>query len=287
MIARVEWDNNGHGHGHKDAGLTENHAKALGKPRGKLGDTFVEGLGFIAAEGVSMVTSLGVVAVADVIAPNVVKKTSHMLSKSLIEPHLDGIEWLMTKICKLDECKVDPSKTREERSERIARYVVLFTPAWMLSMLAKIKTRQFINEHSGIQTIPDEIKQMSPWSRKRMFYASHADKCILAADEVVHIGSFVVMNSVGHKANDAMIKASSSMLQKTLGWSKQKADDVAVMGVVWELPNVAGTIAGLAAITGKHYRGWFPEKPPKSAVTPQENIAAAVKDHPHDMHSAR
>jgi hypothetical protein len=44
-------------------------------------------------------------------------------------------------------------------------------------------------------------------------------------------------------------------MQKKMGWSKKRADDVAHMGVIWELPNAIGWLAGVGAIVHSHTKG--------------------------------
>lgn len=219
-----------------------------------------ESLGFSVAEGVSFLTSLGVVAVAEDLAPKLVSGASKAIAKMVVEPYLDTIEWGMTNFCRLEECQPDLTKSRQERAEKVARAIVLFAPAWATSMLFKIKTRQYINERFNIGDANPYRDTHVAWHPKRMFYTSPMDRKVLACDELTHYGAFIVMNSVGHKLNDRMIHSLSGVLHKTLGWSEQKAHDVASMAVIWELSNAVGTMAGIGAIAQKYKIGPFKDK---------------------------
>ncbi len=231
-----------------------------------------ESIGFGAGEIASIVTSLGVVAIADEVLPRLVDKVTDALAKSVVEPHLDKIEQVMSRLCRLDECKIDPNDSREKRAHSIARTVVLFTPAWVASMLVKTRVRRKLNHVFGIEE-PDNpyTKWFDP---RRWVYMNKSDRGIFYWDEGAHLGSLLVMNSVGHQVNDELIRASSNILQKTLGFSERKANDVARMAVIWELPNLVGLAGGMQAVYGKHVHGWWANKVDNAAE------AATHRTHP-------
>jgi hypothetical protein len=224
-------------------------------PREKVG---YESLGFCFGEGMSIITSLGMVAVADELFPKLVDKASKSLANAVIEPNLEKFEWVMSKLCQLEECKVDPSKPRQERAESLARAVVLFSPAWVASMIVKTRARRWCNNQFGIGERDNPFKKW--YDPRRWVYMNKSDRGIFYWDEGAHIGSLLLLNTVGHQVNDELIRASSNILQKTLGFSERKANDVARMAVIWELPNVIGMAAGMQAIYGKHMHGWWAER---------------------------
>src|SRR4051812_24271214 len=97
---------NGNGHTNGNAARVAAHYNIL-----------KEGIGLGIAEFISMGVSLGVVAVADDLAPNLVKDTSKFVAKTCIAPFQDAIEWGLGTFCQLKECKVDYTKPRNERAE--------------------------------------------------------------------------------------------------------------------------------------------------------------------------
>ncbi len=221
----------------------------------------LESTGFAAAELASMGVSLGVVAIAeDLIPQSIMKKATHAVAKVCVEPYLDTIEKAMSE-CKLKECQVDHTKTREERAERLARGIVVFGAAYLASLGAKLWIRGKMNEHfevagashkpapNGSNWVKTKIHDMSPnnWSPDT--------RLIFAADEAVHIGSLVYLNTKASDFTDRNIETMSKALQK-MGVSQQRAQDISTMAMVWEVPNFLGLLAGETAIFGKHAYGW-------------------------------
>ena len=221
----------------------------------------LESAGFGVGEITSIGVSLGVVAVMDKVVPkSIMHKATSVVAKVVIEPYLDTIEKILGK-CKLEECKVDETKSREERANRLAKGVVVFGSALVLSMVAKVLARRVFNDINKIAgekrailapdaSIGKKIAHYTPvlnWSSEELM--------ITAADEGVHIGSFVYLNTMGSNLSDEHIHKMSKTLEK-LGVSPQKAKEVSTMAVVWEVPNALGMVAGGAAIFGKHAYGW-------------------------------
>ncbi len=220
----------------------------------------LESGGFLVAEMVGAATGLGVVAVADMIIPKpILKGAAKCLSKCLIEPFLDTIEGSLTKICKLEECQVDPSKPRAERAEQIAKTVIVFGAAYVASMEAKLLTRHGINEHYGIhsghKSIPPKASATA-WEKVKHYgtlkHWSTEDKIIFAADEGIHMGALYVLNNSLAPFTDSMIKKTTGVIQKTTGWPESKAHEVASMAWIWEAANGLGAIAGIGIIAGNH-----------------------------------
>jgi hypothetical protein len=207
----------------------------------------VESAGMTAAEFVGAAVSVGTIASMDVMFPNQVKEATHYVAKHLIEPHLDRIEKGLTSVCKLKECQPDPNKSREERAENLARAVVLFGGSWLPGLLAKLGTRWFINEKCGINHMDAGRANKNP------MHVSKHDLAVLIADEGVHYGSMLYLNNAGARFNESMLQATTSMLEKC-GMDHKKAQDVAMLTVVHELPNLLGLAASFGVIGHQHFK---------------------------------
>lgn len=240
-------------------GSISNNNHAVRSVRRNIG---LESAGFAAAEGASMVTSLGVVAVMDKVVPkSLMDKATGIVSKIFIEPHLDFIERNLAR-CHLEECQVDETKTREERARRLANGVLIFGTAYGFSLAAKFGARKYANKLTGVSepdiaagaTLFEKIKSHIPF----IGYTRDANM-IAFADEAVHLGSLVYLNTKASQFTDDHIKSLSNTLEK-LGVSKEKAKEVSTMVMVWEIPNFLGLMAGEAAISGKHIKGWGLDK---------------------------
>ena len=208
--------------------------------RGKIG---AESFGFAVAETVSMSTSLGVVGIADQVAPGLLKGASKVVSKVCIEPFLDTIEGTLSTVCRLKECQPDMTKTREERAESLAKTLIVFSSAWATSMAAKVLTRRLMNDWAG-------IKENKPLPGQIL---STNEKKIFLADEGIHYGMIAIMNTIGAPVTDEMINSTANILNKC-GVPEKKAHEVASMAVVWELPNLMGMVAGIGAIAHNHMK---------------------------------
>lgn len=230
--------------------------------------------GFAPAELTSMGVSLGVVAVLDNVIPKeIMGGASKVIAKVCIEPFQDIIEKGMRKFAKLEEFKVDETKSKEQRAEEYAHAVMVFGAAYAVSMWAKLSTRRFMNKSLGIgcdQHIQaDEkmgifrkkIHDMNPanWSRN--------ERNIFLADEGVHFGSIILMNAnqTVASATDEHIKTMSSMLEK-MGISQEKAKELSSYAMIYELPNLLGMGAGGLAILNKH------------SYSPSQNKYNGIKD---------
>lgn len=209
----------------------------------------MESAGFAVAEVVSMATALGVVAVADQIAPAVVNSASDTLAKYLVLPHLEPIEHMLDKACKLEECRRDDTLSREERARRISKTLVVFGASWAAAMTSKIYTRRHINQHLGIVEPPQE--QGKWWEFWKFFRLSRKESIILAADESVHYGSLVLANTGAAPVTDEVIRATKNTLIKC-GMPEDKAQELSAYTMIWEMPNFLGLLSGLAAIYATH-----------------------------------
>lgn len=220
----------------------------------------LESGGFVVAEMVSAATGLGVVAVADIIIPKpLLKGAAKCVAKCVIEPFLDPIERGLSKICKLEECQVDPSKSRAERAEQLAKTLIVFGGAYAASMEMKILTRHGINDHFGIHSGHAHIKPAagaSTWAKVKHYgtlkHWSAEDKLIFAADEVTHLGALYMLNNTLAPFTDRMIKSTTGVIQKTTGLSEKKAHEIASMAWVWEAANGMGALAAMGVIAGNH-----------------------------------
>jgi len=222
-------------------------------------NSFKETAGFTIAEFASMVTSLGVVGVADQIAPGSIRNVSKALSKTVIEPYLDKIESLMGRVCKLEECKVDPSQSRQQRAEQLAHTLIVFGAAWSLSMVAKFATRRAMNHAFGIKDKP--IIPTGNWLKdKVLFRILHPDEWRIGlTDELVHYGSLIMLNTGAAPYTDEMIRANTNILKK-MGMPEKKAHELSAMAMIWELPNFLGLLAGIGVISHKHGHDWGQHK---------------------------
>ena len=229
-----------------------NHAS---KARGAWLNVAAESAGLGVAEMVSIATSLGVVAVAEDIAPNLLKSVSKTMGK-IIEPYLLGpAESFLGTFCKLEECKIDKEKSRQERAEELSKNLIVFSAAFVTSLVAKIATRKALNHLTGITTTPK--RNTGNFAKDiwvNYIWPDKHDRKIFYWDEGVHMGSLILMNTGIAKQTDVMIQGSSSVLQKTLGWTKAKADRVASMAMIWEVPNVIGWLAGVGAIAHTEFK---------------------------------
>lgn len=215
----------------------------------------LESGGFTLAEGASAVVSLGVVGVADKLIPApLLKEVTQGVAKVCVLPFLDKIEWGLSKVCKLEECKVDKNQSREERAERLARVIVIFGGAWAASMVAKGFARRQFNSHMGI--VDEEAVKTGNWIMDNVVYkiTKPNELKLFAIDEGVHYGSLFLMNTAFAKETDKMIDTVSDILEKR-GVSKQKANELATMAVVWEGSNLLGFASGIGNILHRHSTG--------------------------------
>ncbi len=240
----------------------------------------LESGGFMMAEAASMGTSLGVVAIFDKVMPQaVMDKATHAIAKVVVEPYLDHIEKVVG-YCHLDECQKDETKTREERACRLAKGILVFGSAYLASLAVKFSTRKHINEFTGVNTHKSLPANATTWdkiySHIPILGSTRDANMIMLADEAAHIGSLVYLNTKASKFTDEHIHKLASTLEK-LGFSEDKAKDVASMAMVWEVPNAIGMLAGGLAITGKHVKGWA--MPNSSKHTIMDVLAGDAKVH--------
>lgn len=221
--------------------------------------SFRETVGFTIAEFASMTMSLGVVGIADQIAPGSLRSASKVLSKVVIEPYLDSIESLMSRFCKLEECKVDNSQSREVRAEKLAHTLIVFSTAWSLSMVAKFAARRGMNHVLRVKDKP--IIPTGNWLKdKVLFKVLHPDEWRLGlVDEGIHYGSLILLNTKAAPYTDELIKANTNILKK-MGVPEKKAHELSSMAMIWELPNFLGLLAGIGVISHKHGHDWGQHK---------------------------
>lgn len=210
----------------------------------------LQSVGLGVAEGVSIITSLGVVAFADQIAGKPLQAVSKMLARTVVEPYLEKIEAGLSAVCKLEECKQDEKFSRSERAEALAHNLIVFGASWAAAMGSKIAARKFCNEHLGISAHEPD----APWWK--FWKMNKADRLIFAADEGVHYGSLLLLNTGAAKHTDDMIRATTDLLMKC-GMEEKKAHELATYTYVWEMPNVLGFAAGVGAIYQANKWGWM------------------------------
>lgn len=218
--------------------------------------------GFLAAEFVSAGVGVGVVAVADMIIPKpILKGASKCLATCVIEPFLEPIERSLSKVCKLEECQVDPTKSRAERAEQLAKTAIVFGAAWAVALEAKLFTRHKINDHFGIHS---GVSRKPPansttWETIKHYgklrHWTNEDKVIFAVDEGMHLGALYLLNNTLAPFTDRMIKNTTGTIERTTGWSHEKSHQVASMAWIWEAANALGAVAGIGIIAGNHSFG--------------------------------
>jgi len=235
---KIAFKGNGNGNGHtpNGRGVGYNIAK--------------ESVGLGIAELVSMGVSLGVVGVADQVAPKMLKSCSQTLGK-ILEPYLDTIEKSLKAVCKLEECQPDATKSREERAENIGKTLIVFSSAWATSMLFKIATRKWMNDALGLTVkAPRTGSKWQDFKNDYLIPSAH-DKKVIVWDEITHYGSLLLLNTGMAKTTDEMLRTTTNILEK-VGFSPRKAHDLATMGIIWELPNALGFAAGVGNIAKYH-----------------------------------
>ncbi len=230
----------------------------------------LESGGFAAAELASMGVSLGVVAIFDKVMPqSLMDKATNAIAKVVIEPYLDTIEKTLAK-CHLEECQTDEKKSREERACRLARGVFVFGSAYLISLGVKFFARSKVNKWTGVDRSKSSASNATFWDKAYshipILGSTRDANMIMLADEAVHIGSLIYLNTTASKFTDEHIDKMASTLEK-LGMSHKKAKEVASMAMVWEVPNALGMMAGGVAIAGKHTKDWaMPSPKTKHAI---------------------
>lgn len=232
--------------------------------------TALESGGLGIAELVSASVSLGVFGLVEKVVPKLHGNAVDVVGK-VISPYVDNFEWLMSKLCKLEECQPDPTLNHEEKTRRYARLGLLFSEAFAASFIAKIATRRGIN---GLLGLNHPRAKTGNWFMDHCLPSRH-DLLVVAADEGVHIGSMFVMNTVGASYTDYLLHSVTQVLEKT-GMSHDKAKEMATMGVVWELPNALGWLAGATKIAYDHTSREF-----ERLDRIQKKLAAQSAAHPN------
>lgn len=264
---------------------TGNSSKSAMKTHNARRDIGLESAGFAAGEIASIGTGLGVIAVMDKVIPkSMMDKATSAVAKVVIAPYLDTIERNLSK-CKLKECQVDESKTREERACRLAKGVVVFGSAWLISVGVKLGVRKWAIKEWKIaggehQHLPENATTWQKIKSHIPLVGSTFDaNMITLADEGVHIGSLIYLNTKASDFTDSHIDKLSKTLEKA-GVTPQKAKDLSTMAMVWEVPNVLGLMAGGTAIFGKHAYGW-PSKHKQRSFTEVFSENAKSNFTPH------
>ncbi len=200
-----------------------------------------ESVNFVLAEGGQILTGLGVIALADQVAPTMLDQASSFIGKTVIQPNLHAIEKGMSSMCRLEECKVDESVPEEERAKRLAHTLMLFGASWVAGMAVKMQTRRGLNRLMDLPSDHDEVPIWQFWK------LSKKEATILVADEGVHYGALLMLNTGIANKTDGLIRATTNILT-SCGVPEKKAHELAAFGMIWELPNALGLLAGLGAI---------------------------------------
>jgi hypothetical protein len=203
--------------------------------------------GFTIAELASEGTWLLLAAVTTAVPDKIMDGATKTVGKYVVEPMLDPLEALVTKVCHLEECKIDKNESREVRAQHLARAMIVFTPAWAGSWAVKLLVRH---------ELQPEAKRKEDKARKEDKVFSPSANMIITADEITQLGSMYVLNNQLAPASDEMIRSLTRISQKVLGVSEKRAHEFASTVVVWAVPNAIGMIGASAAIMGKHLYDW-------------------------------
>lgn len=100
---------------------------------------------------------------------------------------------------------------------------------------------------------------------------SGKDWQIIALDEGVHLGALGLVNAGVPEVSDGMLRTSQKIFQR-LGFSEEKARDMASMLVIWEVPNVMGWLAGVGGVIHHHTtsRDAYLEKLVRHSFSPKQ-----------------
>lgn len=221
--------------------------------------------GFSIAEMASEGVWLGLVAVEDKLIPqSLMKGVSGVVAKLIVEPYLlDPIERNYDKFCKLEECKPDMTKSRQQRAEDFAEVLIKYVPAIAAAWETKVHVRRFMNNKMGIPHDDPRIPlpaNAPAWKKATSWVPganwSPQERMIFLADEGLHLGSLYVLNNQLAPQTDDMIRSTSGMIQSVFGSSRRKAHELATAAWVWAVPNGIGALGGALAITAKHRGDW-------------------------------
>lgn len=179
--------------------------------------------GFLAAEVLSIGVSVGAFTFIDEIAPHTVDKVSRVIAKTCVEPYLETIEKGMRSICHSKDCQVDPRKPREERALAYARYLTRFGASFAVGIISEPLIRTGLNKWWKVKNPASNVR-------------------VLSLDKTVHLGALAIVNTIGAKQTDAVIDTTSSILQKTLGWSPERSKKAADGTIRWEASNLFSAV---------------------------------------------
>jgi hypothetical protein len=212
-----------------------------------------ESAGLGVAEMISAAVSIGVFTFADDIAPESIKKISHVVSKVGVLPFLDTIEKAMNN-CKLEECKPDFTKSREERAEQYAHYLTLFGIATIPAVATELGVRMGMNRMMDVKHAGNTNAVSNPnqgfWSKLK---PSWHDIKVVGTDKTVQLGGIIAVNTIFAKQADHGIKSISHILQNSFGLSEEQATKAADAFVIWHLADGLGLGVADAHIFLDHY----------------------------------
>lgn len=231
-------------------GVTENgHNNSSGNGKFPLWvqKATAETLGLGIAEMASAVVSVGVFALADDIAPSLMKKSGKVIGR-LLEPFLDPIERAMQGGCKLKECQPDFTKSRQERAEEYGRFLTRFGVSLVPAVLTEYGVRKIGNHYLHVGN-GDMGKSLA----YKLMHPNRHDCGVIGIDKGVQLGGIIAVNTIFAKQADVGIEGISNVLQKTLNWPKERADRAAQATIVWHLADGLGFGAAGAKIWHEQY----------------------------------
>ncbi len=162
------------------------------------------------------------------------RQLESLLATHLISPRLEECEAALDKFLpgveNSEDRKARANMTRDERVGRIAREL----------------SRQGI-EATGNFFIQLVGQQAFDWVANVPSISTKQQTKVVVADRAAQIGSVIVLNSVGVKANLAAQKFVSGLLVKHFATPEHKAEDIAVRLLNDSVPSTLGLIASIAA----------------------------------------
>lgn len=212
--------------------------------------------GFAVAELTSIGASWGVYTFIDELAPKTMKAVSSVVAKVCIEPFLDKIESGL-RICKSHDCKPDMNKSRHERAQQYAHFLTRFVVSAGAGVVTELAVRQISNKLSGLEPVKHRAGWVPKWVPDSVanWIPKKHDAIVVGLDKGSQLGAIIAINHTFADKSDTLLAETSNLLQKTLGWSKERADKSADVTVRWEIPNVFSYVLTSGYIAGRHLLG--------------------------------
>lgn len=194
---------------------------------------------------VGAVAAPGAVFCAECTLPHQMGWLKRLVADTVVMPHLEAFEKASSRLVHAREQRrekegithpPDPALQGEDpasargRALAIADGMVTSMLAWSVDLAVTLGTQHTINKRLGINTSPLKTTMI---------------------DATVALGAMGVMPTLAAKPSEHLNHALSSILQKTTGMPKHKAEDFSVPTVYAGVPNLLGAMAALGS--AHHY----------------------------------